>query len=139
MMHIHIKKLAPMFLTRDRGREAYDNLAQLEYDTLTIDLNSIQLLSYSFLDEIVINAAKVDKLKDIIFKTDDDYVLDDLAHIAGTRHVDIAINNPTLKIQYIQPLSFIRQTAVFAGERAKQLPTDEEDQTDADNQSDIED
>jgi hypothetical protein len=96
------------------------------------------LISYSFLDEIVLRAAKTDKLKNIIFKTDDDYVLDKLAHIAGTRHVNITVNNPTLKIQNIEPLTFTRQNAVYAGERAKEPPVDKEDQTDTESQSDEE-
>lgn len=136
---VRIKKIAPRFLTRDRGREAYEKLEPMKYDTLTIDLNSIQLISYSFLDEIVLRAAKADRLKNIIFKTDDDYVLDKLAHIAGTRRVNITVNNPTLKIQNIEPLTFTRPTAVYAGDRAKEPPTAKEDQPGEDDLTDTED
>jgi len=136
---VRVKKLAPRFLTRDRGREAYEKLEPLKYDTLTIDLNGIQLISYSFLDEIVLRAAKADRLKNIIFKTGDDYALDKLAHIAGTRRVNITVNNPTLKIQSIEPLTFTRPTAIYAGEKAKETPTDKEDQPGEDDLTDAED
>jgi hypothetical protein len=122
---IHVKKLAAHFITRANGAEAFSKVAQLEAATITIDLSNVLIFTYPFLDEMIHLALKDDKLKNIIFRTDDDSVLEKLAYIAGTRGIEITVSDATHKKHPIQPKKFTQQKTELVKTEATQNKTSE--------------
>jgi hypothetical protein len=87
---LHIRELTGKFVTRQRAAEALTNLAKLEFEFVSIALNNELKLSYSFLDELIYQAAKTDLLPRITFRTDHPATLDKLDHISNTRNLEIS-------------------------------------------------
>lgn len=108
---INIRRLTNRFMTRNKAGEALTNLALQEFDLVSIGLNNELKLAYSFLDEIVLKASKTDLLKRIIFRTDDESVLDKLAYISSTRNLDISVSSMSHQKSQILIKTFSRQKA----------------------------
>ncbi len=116
---IHIKELTTRFVTRDRGAEAFEKLIQLQFDSITISFSEVLLLAYSFLDELVLKASNAGILKNIVFGTDDEIILDKLAHIAGTRQVEILVSSSKQEKHPIQPKTFTQPKAILVDAKEK--------------------
>jgi len=88
---IQIKDLASSAVSRSRGLEAYEEiLKQLHPDEyLEIDLRGQELISMSFLDEVVINLQSANLLDKITFIFAADDIHQRLAQIAAIRDAQI--------------------------------------------------
>jgi len=86
---LRVTDLSSVCSTRKRGLEAWENLKRhLGADSIEIDLGNVDIVSFSFLDELIrqIVAGKVDP-RGIIFKASDPAVMDKLERVAAIRHV----------------------------------------------------
>jgi hypothetical protein len=119
MRQVHLRKLTTRFITRANGAKAFNNLVPLEAPTVIIDLSNVLILTYPFLDEMIRLVLKYNQLKRIVFKVDEDFTLDKLAYIAGTRNIDIAVSSSNHKKHRIQPKAFTRQKAVVVDAKEK--------------------
>ena len=88
---IQLKDLAPSAVSRSRGLEAYEGiLKQLKPGvSLEIDLRGQELISMSFLDEIVIKLQSANLLDKVTFLFADDDIHQRLAQIAAIRDAQI--------------------------------------------------
>lgn len=86
-----VKELSESTVTRPRGHEAYREL--LEYlktgEPLEIDLRGQELISGSFLDEIIINLKASNLLDKVTFLLSAEDTYKRLARIAATRNAQI--------------------------------------------------
>ncbi len=88
---IQLKDLAPSAVSRSRGLEAYQGiLKQLNPEvSLEIDLRGQELISMSFLDEIVIKLQSANLLDKVTFICAADDIRQRLAQIAAIRDAQI--------------------------------------------------
>ena len=83
---ILITQLAPKTVTRPRGEEAYRKLREyLPAGTVEVDLNSAALLSFSFLDGLILQLLKADQLDKVTFVASEPGLQRKLAQVAGVR------------------------------------------------------
>ena len=92
---IHISDLSEVTVTRARGAEAFDRLApQLSPDLmLELDLDGVDLLSPSFLDELILKLSKADAIEQVVFLTKDLVVLQKLRRAATYRRVALLVKS----------------------------------------------
>ena len=87
---VSITELAPATITRSRGHEAYRKLQDyLAGEAVEIDLSGAELLSMSFLDEIVSKLLESRQLDRVTFLAADPSAQQKLARIAGIRNTSI--------------------------------------------------
>ncbi|MHB8104034.1 MAG: hypothetical protein ACYDG5_00640 [Dehalococcoidales bacterium] len=113
MTRVDVKELSTKFFTRANVTAAFGKLVIPENASMTIELNNVLIFSYIFLDEVIFKVSKAGVLKHIVFNTDDELVLEKLAYIAGTRHVEILVSSTALKRHRITPKTFTRHKPVF--------------------------
>ncbi len=90
MQRINVTELAGTTITRARGEEAFGTLARLlEGGPAEIELDRAEMLSASFLDEIVRQLAAQGRSELVTFITDNSNTLDKLARIAANREAKI--------------------------------------------------
>jgi len=84
---ISIKELSPSTVTRSRGSEAYTEL--LDYlksgEPVEIDLRGQELISMSFLDEMVIKLSSAGLLDKVTFLVTNETIYQRLAQVAAIR------------------------------------------------------
>jgi hypothetical protein len=87
---VSITQLAPKTVTRPRGEEAYLKLREhLFGGTVEVDLNSAKLLSFSFLDGLILQLLENNQLEMITFVAPDPELQRKLAQVAGVRNAVI--------------------------------------------------
>ncbi len=92
VQRVDVKSLSPSTITRARGEEAFKKLRELlERGAVELQLDSVDLLSMSFLDEIVRLLASRRQTEQVTFVTDDPATMDKLERIAAVRSADICV------------------------------------------------
>jgi hypothetical protein len=88
--YVSITQLAPKTVTRPRGEEAYQKLREhLLSEIVEVDLSSAKLLSFSFLDGLILQLVENNQLEMITFVAPDPELQRKLAQVAGVRSVKI--------------------------------------------------
>jgi hypothetical protein len=89
---ISINQLASSLITRSRGLEAYHALCRyINAGRIELDLNTGDLISLSFLDEIILRLRAGDQLDRIIFLIGNLSVHEKLRQIASVRRVSFLV------------------------------------------------
>jgi hypothetical protein len=117
MNQVPVKRLSRHFSTRARGITAFNKLMTLDFNSITIDLNDVPVLTYTFLDEMVLRALEVGILSQIRFKSNDKSTADKLAHIAETRDVEIVASSSTHKKHLTRPKVFPRLNGILVADK----------------------
>ncbi|HEY1267846.1 MAG TPA: hypothetical protein VGH16_11365 [Candidatus Binatia bacterium] len=88
---VPVLQLSSSAVTRPRGREAFTRLVGYldDYESVQIDLRSTELISSSFLDEVVLSLKAMDVLDRVVFLVTDLAVRQRLANIAAVRDAQI--------------------------------------------------
>lgn len=87
---MHVRQLAQPSVTRARGAEAFGSLAKLlENGPVDVKLDGVDLLSASFLDEIVRLLVAKSQSEKVTFVTDDILTIDKLRRISAVRNARI--------------------------------------------------
>ena len=87
---LSVKQLSRSSVTRARGHEAYRELRkQLANGPVEVDLRGEELLSISFLDEIVLRLLESSQLDRVTFLTADPTMLRRLGRVASIRKAPI--------------------------------------------------
>jgi hypothetical protein len=88
---VQLKDLTPSAVSRSRGNEAYHKIMQHldAEDSMEIDLRGQDLISISFLDEVVIKLQSVNLLDKVTFIFVADDIHQRLAQIAAIRSAQI--------------------------------------------------
>lgn len=90
MKSIHISELSRICATRRRGQEASSRLQPyLKRGVVEIDLDDVEILSTSFLDELISQLVKVNSIEKVVFKCSTSILEDKLARISGIRNTKI--------------------------------------------------
>lgn len=85
-----ITQLVPKTVTRPRGEEAYKKLRKhLLAGTVEVDLTSATLLSFSFLDGLILQLLEHHQLEKTTFVASDPELQRKLAQVAGIRKAEI--------------------------------------------------
>lgn len=122
---VHIKDLSSSWLTRARGLEAYGNLERyLAEGPLEIDVTAVELVSTSFLDELVRRLLESSLLENITFIVDEPAVVEKLGRIASIRQAQIFKRSSRQEARELVSPIKIHHEAQFVG--AKILEPDEE-------------
>jgi hypothetical protein len=88
--YILITQLAPKTVTRPRGEEAYQKLREyLLSGKVEVDLRGAKLLSFSFLDGLILQLLANHQLEMITFVAPDPEQQRKLAQVAGVRSAKI--------------------------------------------------
>ena len=104
---INIERLAHPCITRERGKEAALKLLKhINNDRVVIDLNNVEMISFSFLDELVFWLAGSANMRNIIFRLDDQIVHDKLARIVAIRKVLLYYQTGNQMPQLLKPKEF---------------------------------
>lgn len=119
--HIHIEQIEQPCITRHRGHKAFFKLQKfLETETVEIDFRSCEIVSLSFLDELVTHISESFDLEKVIFIVPNRAIEDKLARIAGLRNVTILCCLGTENTHRVEPkfpamekASFIRNKALL--------------------------
>jgi len=83
---VPISQLAPRTVTRPRGEEAYQKLQEhLLAGAVEVDLGSATLLSFSFLDGLILQLLENNQLERITFVAPGPELQRKLAQVAGVR------------------------------------------------------
>src|SRR5262245_6069493 len=81
-----ITQLAPTMVTRPRGEEAYRKLREyLSAGAVEVDLNNATLLSFSFLDGLILQLMEAGQLDKVTFVASEPGLQRKLAQVAGVR------------------------------------------------------
>ncbi len=101
---ININKLARPCITRDKAKDAISNLRKYVNDKqVVIDTNSVELISLSFLDELVFWIVRSGLMRRVIFRVDDPIIYDKLAHIVAFRQVVILCQSKDNEVHEVIP------------------------------------
>ena len=105
---VHVKDLAYPCVTRQRGHEASIKLAEyLSVDSVEVDLRDVDLLSMSFLDELIYrNSQSGDKDK-LVFLVDDCRGERKLARVADIRSTTVVCKFSSGQVKVITPKSAV--------------------------------
>lgn len=89
---IPISQLASPFIARTRARDAYRKLRDYVItDKIELNLDSADLISLSFLDEIILRLKEAEELERVIFLTTNREILDKLKQIACVRKASFLV------------------------------------------------
>lgn len=103
-MNINITDLTQSCLTRPRAKDAtYAILKQMKNAPLYINLREAELISMSFLDDLIFSLAASANVRNVVFQTDDPAVLEKLARIASIRYVEIRYQDENNEVQILAP------------------------------------
>jgi len=104
MKNIHISELSKICATRKRAQEASSRLQPyLKSGVVEIDLDSVEILSTSFLDELILQLMKADGMEKVIFKCSTSIIEDKLARISGIRDAKVYYRFRNDRIHEITP------------------------------------
>ena len=105
---IDVKELSPVTLTRRRGAEAFGSLqARLGQQDrgVGIDLDSTEMLSASFLDELILRLAEHDLLKKVAFVTREPQTIRKLGIISHERKLTVFLRTSDTRLVSVAPLA----------------------------------
>lgn len=103
---ISIKKLSDPSITRSRGKKAADKLVDyIKQGNIDIDLNTTDVVSLSFLDELICHFNDEVNRGKIVFITDDNFTRDKLSLISGTRNLAIHYRSKRETDAHLVPIS----------------------------------
>lgn len=86
MKSVYISELSKICVTRKRAQEASSRLQPyLKSGIVEIDLDSVEVVSTSFLDELILQLVKADSIEKVVFKCSTSIIEDKLARISGIR------------------------------------------------------
>jgi len=112
-MNLNITDLTHSCLTRPRAKEAvYEILKQMNNAPLYINLKEAELISMSFLDDLIFYLAASANVRNVVFQTDDSTVLEKLARIASIRYIKIRYQYENNEVQILAP-----KTSSFNGKK----------------------
>ena len=114
---INITELSNPCITRNRGKEAATKLAKYLDRFIEIDLNRAELVSLSFLDELICHYIKLVNNGNISFSTNDKNTELKLAKIASVRSVTIHCSNSQQKGYIVSPVREEMPTPVLANSK----------------------
>ena len=116
---IFIERLVQPCITRNRGKEAFNKMQEyLIAASVEIDFSNCEMVSLSFLDELIIQIHRNFKLSNVVFRVPNQLIEDRLARISGFRRVTIysRINNKA--IHEVTPQLPIPEKANFVSSKA---------------------
>lgn len=115
--------LSESFTTRWRGQEAYSNLRpMLQPNTrIVLNLDCATALSTSFLDELLLQLKKDDKIGALVFQTSDSHTKSRLERLSGARSLVLHSLHSDGTVERIQP----RSIAPFRPRRVTHKPRPE--------------
>jgi len=117
-VHIHMEQLSPTGVTRRRGAEAFARLrAYLEQGAVDLSLLNIELVSASFLDEIVRQAAALGAAEKLTFITDQKSVVGKLERISSIRGARVFVQSPGDPARRLLEPRTVRNEAKFSREK----------------------
>ena len=100
---VDVTKLTAPCITRNRGREAAIKLSScLNNCIIELDLRNAELVSLSFLDELICQHQVLVNKGEIKFITDDKYTENKLSRISAVRSITIYCHD-SHHIEYIVP------------------------------------
>ena len=124
---IDIKDLCSSCMTRVRGRETASKLIEYVQNdkSLIINLNNVDILSFSFLDELIFWLAASANMRNVIFRVDSEIVQDKLARIVAIRDVVLFYqhdNKPAMLLESkkLQPYNTILKSSKKLNETINQ-------------------
>ena len=118
MNTIHISELSETCATRIRGHKASRRLKPyLRKGKVEIKLDGVEILSTSFLDELIAQLIKAGNTEKVIFKNGSSMVKDKLARISGIRNTTIYYQSRNGRIHEIHPKPFEPLRATFASRK----------------------
>lgn len=87
---ISVLTLAPVYSTRERGNEAYKNLAPHLTRKLLLDLDGPQVITPSFIDSIILRLKEHNQTNLVSFRATDQSTIDALKRICNLRDTKLA-------------------------------------------------
>lgn len=113
VMEIGLSELVPKALTRTRGTEAsealFTRLMDAKPDRVVVHLSGINLVSGSFVDELVVKSQKFQEENgvEVVYRVSDKEMLTKLAKTAGLRELTLRYlrkdSNELLNVNPIRP------------------------------------
>ena len=82
---VSVTKLVPVYSTRERGNEAYRELASLLEKKLVLDLDGPLVITPSFIDSIILRLKEFDQTGLVNFKASDENTISALKRICNLR------------------------------------------------------
>lgn len=101
---MNIDQLARPCITRERGKEAATKLLKyLNDNRIVLDLNNVEILSFSFLDEFIFWLAGSANMRNIVFRVNDQIICDKLARIVAIRQMWLYYQTGNEKPHLLEP------------------------------------
>ena len=118
MKSIRISELSKICATRRRGQEASSRLqAYLKRGLVEIDLDDVEILSTSFLDELISQLVETDRIEKVVFKCSTSALEDKLARISGIRNTKIYYRLRNSRSHEIVPKPFEPPKVTFMAKK----------------------
>ena len=112
---IQIIDLGSPCVTRKRGQEAAKLLkTQLDAQSTILDLNGVEMLSFSFLDGLISDLTAEVNAARLVFHADDPEVIDKLARIAAIRNICIFTRGTRRRARPVVPMPPQTSSVLFA-------------------------
>jgi hypothetical protein len=117
---IHISELVASCITRDRGKEAVTNLRKyINSDPIVVDLTNVDIVSFSFLDELVFWLKSSGVMSKVIFRFDQPTIYDKLSRIVGIRNAWVFFQDSNNEIHEMKPKAPRNYHVKFIDSRTK--------------------
>ena len=118
VQRLRINEFVSSCMTRRRGEEAYQLLAPyMRSGPIEVEFDGANVVSSSFLDELVRNLNQADQTEAVTFVTDDDQILDKLARITGTRGAVIYVRSEGAERHRVAPQTGVEYTTEFVSDK----------------------
>lgn len=119
MKSIHISELSKICATRRRGQEASSRLEPyLKSGMVEIDLDDVEVISTSFLDELILHLVNIGSIEKVVFKCSTSILEDKLARISGIRNTKINYQFNSGRCKVITPKPFEPLKASFVNTKS---------------------
>lgn len=116
---ILIEQIEQPCITRHRGYVAYSKLQKfLATGVVEIDFRSCEIISLSFLDELITRISGSFDLEQVIFRVPNRSIEGKLARISGLRNVAILCSVGTENIHRVEPEFPTKEEASFMRHKA---------------------
>ena len=112
---VDVTKLTAPCITRNRGREAANKLSScLNNCSIELDLRKAELVSLSFLDELICQYLILVNKGEIKFITDDKHTENRLSRISAVRSITIYCKGSNHKEYIVQAEHYTAPTPIFS-------------------------
>ena len=116
--HIFIEQFVQPCITRQRGKEAFSKLQEYLMETpVEIDFSNCEIVSLSFLDELISQICKSSELNKVIFRAPNPLIEDRLARISGFRNVSIFCRTNNKAVYEVTPQLPVLEKATFVSDK----------------------